>query len=289
MAQNEAPDEQTTNLFFKRLVVGIILIVIGYSAVLIITTWPISRFSVEAAGTFGDSFGLLTSLFSGLAFAGLIWTILLQRVELKLQRLELQETRRQAILTRLMTVTQNQAAAFRTEISSLKFHDIIFSGEQIGIYQMLQTMNSHMETFAKENQEKDLSPDDHMEKIGDYLKSIFASIGSYQILIGGLKRCCAANRYLLSNESINHSEAQDIKSLLLSEMPTKLKTFIYQLEMALGVYLEIQTKATGRPADLFDPARGLRSDCKLILGHYSLKFTEESLQVDREQKWLFEA
>jgi hypothetical protein len=42
---------------------------------------------------FGDSFGAVNSLFSGLAFAGLIYTIFLQRGELQLQREELQLTR----------------------------------------------------------------------------------------------------------------------------------------------------------------------------------------------------
>ena len=46
-----------------------------------------------ARGTFGDMFGAVNALFSGLAFAGIIFTILLQREELSLQRLELQETR----------------------------------------------------------------------------------------------------------------------------------------------------------------------------------------------------
>jgi hypothetical protein len=44
-------------------------------------------------GTFGDMFGSINALFSGLALAGIILTILLQRKELKLQREELQETR----------------------------------------------------------------------------------------------------------------------------------------------------------------------------------------------------
>ncbi|WP_145323046.1 hypothetical protein [Paenibacillus xylanexedens] len=38
------------------------------------------------AGTFGDMFGAVNSLFSGLAFAGLIYTITVQRQELSLQR-----------------------------------------------------------------------------------------------------------------------------------------------------------------------------------------------------------
>jgi hypothetical protein len=44
-------------------------------------------------GTFGESFGGLNSIFSGLAFIGLVYTILMQSKELSLQRKELELTR----------------------------------------------------------------------------------------------------------------------------------------------------------------------------------------------------
>jgi nitrogen regulatory protein PII len=44
-------------------------------------------------GTFGDMFGSVNTLFSGLAFAGVIYAIILQRNELFLQRQELKQTR----------------------------------------------------------------------------------------------------------------------------------------------------------------------------------------------------
>ncbi|WP_146180620.1 hypothetical protein [Limnohabitans curvus] len=44
-------------------------------------------------GQFGDVFGVVNALFSGLAFAGLIYTVFLQREELSLQRKELELTR----------------------------------------------------------------------------------------------------------------------------------------------------------------------------------------------------
>lgn len=47
----------------------------------------------EARGLFGDKFGAINALFSGLAFAGIIFTIVLQRKELSLQRKELEDTR----------------------------------------------------------------------------------------------------------------------------------------------------------------------------------------------------
>lgn len=48
---------------------------------------------IAAAGQLGDLFGGINALFSGLAFAALIFTVHLQRKELSLQRRELEETR----------------------------------------------------------------------------------------------------------------------------------------------------------------------------------------------------
>jgi len=52
-------------------------------------------YDLKDRGTFGDMFGALTALFSGLAFAGIIYTILLQRQELRLQRRELRLSRQE--------------------------------------------------------------------------------------------------------------------------------------------------------------------------------------------------
>lgn len=75
------------------LIGGVIFTVLLYAGVLIFLTWPINELSINNSGVFGDSFGPLTSLFSGLAFAGLIITIVMQREELALQRQELNLTR----------------------------------------------------------------------------------------------------------------------------------------------------------------------------------------------------
>lgn len=47
----------------------------------------------DRRGQFGDMFGAVSTLFSGLAFAGVIYAILLQREDLALQREELRLTR----------------------------------------------------------------------------------------------------------------------------------------------------------------------------------------------------
>jgi hypothetical protein len=55
---------------------------------------------VSERGVYGDSFGSVNALFTGLAFAGLIFTILLQQRELKLQREELKSHMEEMQLSR---------------------------------------------------------------------------------------------------------------------------------------------------------------------------------------------
>jgi hypothetical protein len=68
-------------------------------AIVVIVLWAIGGFLFPwffdggKPGEFGDKFGAINALFSGLAFAGVIYAILLQRLELELQREELKLTR----------------------------------------------------------------------------------------------------------------------------------------------------------------------------------------------------
>jgi hypothetical protein len=81
--------------FFPWAIVVVLLVFAAYAITIILLTQPTRPLSMSVAGTFGDSFGALTSVFTGLAFAGLLATIVLQREELKLNRRELGETRRE--------------------------------------------------------------------------------------------------------------------------------------------------------------------------------------------------
>jgi len=77
---------------------------------------------------FGDSFGGLNAIFSGLAFAGVIITILLQRNELKLQREELKAQR-------LEFETQNETLKLQ------RFESIFFN--MVSVYHEIVNSNEH--------------------------------------------------------------------------------------------------------------------------------------------------
>ena len=93
----------------------VIVLVIWIISALII---PLCFQKLADRGMFGDSFGVINSLFSGLAFAGIIYTILLQRKELSLQRQELKETRME--LERSATAQEKSEKQQKRQAENLK-------------------------------------------------------------------------------------------------------------------------------------------------------------------------
>jgi hypothetical protein len=75
---------------------------------------PLVASSEGSHGEFGDKFGAINALFSGLAFAGVIYAILLQRQELELQREELRMTRQE--LERSTAAQQHSADALSAQL-----------------------------------------------------------------------------------------------------------------------------------------------------------------------------
>ena len=71
---------------FNRIALALFSTVIGitilYAGLILWINWPIRDFSLARSGWFGESFGVINTIFSGSAFAGLILTIYLQRHEL---------------------------------------------------------------------------------------------------------------------------------------------------------------------------------------------------------------
>jgi len=75
--------------------------IIGLIPLIIVISYILSLIYLTNAdwknnpGTFGDSFGIVNALFTGLAFSGLIVTIMLQYEEIKIQQQDLLESRQQ--------------------------------------------------------------------------------------------------------------------------------------------------------------------------------------------------
>lgn len=98
---------------------------LGYLALSIVTLWAAAWVLLvllvpgwAERGQFGDMFGSVNSLFSGLAFGGVIYTIFLQRQELALQRRELELTRTQ--LARAADAQEKSEKALTLQVETLQ-------------------------------------------------------------------------------------------------------------------------------------------------------------------------
>ncbi len=93
MAETKKNDESELGIY----IIGIV------SVLLILVLWCYTYIELrdlpyDQRSSLGDMFGTVNALFSGLAFAGIIFTILLQRKELSFQRKELRETRAEFVI-----------------------------------------------------------------------------------------------------------------------------------------------------------------------------------------------
>lgn len=83
----------------------------------------------QSRGLFGDMFGGINALFSAAAFAGLIYTVLLQRKELRLQREELSQTRKELRGQRVQL--EVQSAVLRLQAFENTFFEMMKRHEEI--------------------------------------------------------------------------------------------------------------------------------------------------------------
>ena len=109
---NETEINESLKPFYKA---SVIIVFIWISSVFIIGKF---YSKISEKGAFGDSFGAVNALFSGIALAGIIYTMNLQRKELKLQRKELIENRKE--LARTAKAQEESEIALRRQAENLK-------------------------------------------------------------------------------------------------------------------------------------------------------------------------
>jgi hypothetical protein len=102
------------------------LIWLAFSAIILCilfgTVVSLSIKEPQDRGLFGDMFGAVNALFSGLAFAGVLYTIMLQRRELEMQREELRLSRRELSAQNQMVAAQlaTMQQSFAFELTKAK-------------------------------------------------------------------------------------------------------------------------------------------------------------------------
>jgi hypothetical protein len=117
MPSNRVKKDTSSKSEIVKLVVlicGVIILwaISGYLIYVLIPNW-------SDRGTVGDMFGAGNALFSGLAFAALIYTIYLQREDIKLNRSEISMNRKELKKAAIAQQNQVQQTQLTTKINAI--------------------------------------------------------------------------------------------------------------------------------------------------------------------------
>lgn len=136
--KNTSNDDDVREISILPIALIVVIVII---AAWLATIYVLHDWDSDKRGTFGDMFGSVNALFSGLALAGIILTILLQRNELLLQRQELKYTRQEF-------VTQNETLKIQrfenTFFNLLDIHHQIVNSIDLRYFQHSYTIEEIM-------------------------------------------------------------------------------------------------------------------------------------------------
>lgn len=138
--------------------IGLILVVILTPLIFIAINHIFIKFGkedLELIGALGDSYGGLNALFSALAFAGLIYTVLLQRKELSLQRLEVSETRKEL---KKGAEAQEKTATYQEKLTNLEAYSILLRTYTDSIKSIDEQIIKLKENFAEHPDYQQFTP-----------------------------------------------------------------------------------------------------------------------------------
>ena len=150
-----------------------------WGSLIILCVWAISGALIllfldkDSRGSFGDMFGAINALFSGLALFGIIISILIQQRELNLQRDELTNTRKEFQINRITNVLFKQIEQVNNLIDRVKFTTI----EEVPVHTSITVTNfsTILYELDKYHQEKNY-PQKFIEKNSDIITQLITSL-----------------------------------------------------------------------------------------------------------------
>ncbi|MBK8567704.1 MAG: hypothetical protein IPN76_31390 [Saprospiraceae bacterium] len=231
-AKNNKKDNDWSWLWFIGVSIGALII---WSRTIQIGTYISKNCLPEghglSLGEIGDMYGSVNAIFSGLAFAGIIITILLQRKELKSQREELEDTRKEFEITRITNLIFKQLDRIDSTVSKLSFshkggHAItgIFSLQDIN-QEIKNSFPVDTKTFQLKDNEPPFIPiNNHRLKIIELLKTV---VISKQIIDN-----------LISTTEIGEVEEGKLNSIFIQNLENEIIDLARYCDFIYGIYIE---------------------------------------------------
>ncbi|NVK53521.1 MAG: hypothetical protein HWD85_11350 [Flavobacteriaceae bacterium] len=159
---------ESQNTKSKLLVTLIVLVIIIWVLSAVFIIYFLDNWSDR--GTFGDLFGAINGLFSGLAFAGLLYTIVLQKQDLEMQRNEMLMNRTE--LKKSAKAQEKSEKALKDQVEQMKITSKLNALNTIINYYNIQiTATHHTEEvilkFREKRREAIKEIDKLIDRVGD--------------------------------------------------------------------------------------------------------------------------
>lgn len=145
--------KKSNGIVWITLLVMVAVCVWAGSAVFIRGVYP----TLEQSGQFGDMFGAINALFSGVALGGVVVAIFYQRSELKLQRKELELTREEMKNQREEMAGQKEHLEGQRKTLDKQYESMLIQQVENSFYQMLKVhsdLNSMMYVYINDDYNK---------------------------------------------------------------------------------------------------------------------------------------
>lgn len=169
-------------------------------------------------GTFGDSFGALNALFSGLAFAGVIITILIQKSELNEQQKELRLTRGEFATTRATNLIFKQLE--RIDFAIQNFEVDINDKISKGIV-AISTFNDEVGSNDGFFPDSKIFENTNEKMLGDIVRSVIIAQDNYPRITYLCKNTAisiAALEHILFTSKLPVEEIEDLRKLFIQNI-----------------------------------------------------------------------
>lgn len=263
--------------------------------IVVIALWCFSWYYIdnyiieENRGTFGDKFGAVNALFSGLAFAGLIITLLYQKEELKLQREELngqkkefEEQNKTLKRQRFENTFFNMLSLQQEIVSNLSYEWTFISNYNFSLFEVqkpTKTKNTYngRDVFEAIFEYVDIENKSHLkysDGIRNYIESFgiddFVNIISLSRFDHYFRHLYHIFKYVDTSDLIEDDERYDYTSIIRSQLSD------YELVMLFYNCLSENEKDKFKPLiEKYTIFNNLRDDL-LVKSEHKIKYNESA-------------
>jgi hypothetical protein len=198
--------EQENGVNYTGIFMIIAFLIISFSLI-----YPklLDYFVPDDQNEFGDSYGMLNSVFSGLAFAGVIVTVWMQKSELSDQREELKLQRREFLINRITNIIYKQTELINIYIDDFTFFNEV--GAEINGERGLIQLNSKRLRYTDYNHLcKLIENKNHLEKLKNEFRLYESHEKSLEILYTNIAKSVLVVNYVINGSNLLVEEKKSL-------------------------------------------------------------------------------